>query len=73
MTFGQVHRFWDFTQELCAFESALENVEEEMQFSFYIATDPLPPRPGVDTYHSVDCGVDTAVVSTPVSTPRARC
>ena len=28
----------DFTEELCAFESALENVEEEMQFSFYIAT-----------------------------------
>ena len=28
----------DFTQELCAFISALEKVEEEMQFSFYIAT-----------------------------------
>lgn len=28
----------DFTQELCAFEAALEKVEEEMQFSFYIAT-----------------------------------
>ena len=28
----------DFTEELCAFEAALENVEEKMQFSFYIAT-----------------------------------
>ena len=28
----------DFTEELCAFEAALENVDEEMQFSFYIAT-----------------------------------
>ena len=28
----------DFTEELCAFEAALENVEEKMQFSVYIAT-----------------------------------